>query len=62
MKCSNSPFNTRGSRVTIVVQVGAMKMYVAAVDKGSRVAIVVQVRAMKIYVAAVDTLGKMEIQ
>jgi hypothetical protein len=31
MKCSNSAFNAQGSRVTIVVvQVGAVKTYVAA--------------------------------
>ncbi len=33
MKCWNSAFNAQGSRVTIVVvQVGAMKIYVAAVE------------------------------
>jgi hypothetical protein len=30
MKCRNSPFNAQGSRV--IVQVGAVKMYVAAVE------------------------------
>jgi hypothetical protein len=33
MKCRNSAFNALGSRVIIiVVQVGAMKIYVAAVE------------------------------
>jgi hypothetical protein len=33
MKCSNSAFNAQGSRVIIVVvQVGAVKIYVAAVE------------------------------
>jgi len=33
MKCWNSPFNAQGSRVIIViVQVGAVKIYVAAVE------------------------------
>jgi hypothetical protein len=33
MKCWNSAFNAQGSRVTIVaVQVGAVKIYVAAVE------------------------------
>jgi hypothetical protein len=33
MKCGNSAFNAQGSRVIIVVlEVGAVKIYVAAVD------------------------------
>jgi hypothetical protein len=33
MKCCNSAFNAQGSRVTIVVvQVGAVKIYAAAVE------------------------------
>jgi hypothetical protein len=36
MKCSNSAFNAQGSRLIImIVQVGgAVKIYVAAVEKG----------------------------
>jgi hypothetical protein len=37
MKCWNSAFNAQGSRVIIVVvQVGAVKKYVAAVKAGKR--------------------------
>jgi hypothetical protein len=33
MKCGNSAFNAQGSRLTIVVvQLGAVKIYVAAVE------------------------------
>jgi hypothetical protein len=33
MKCRNSAFNAQGSRViTVIVQVGAVKIYVAAVE------------------------------
>jgi hypothetical protein len=33
MKCWNSAFNAQGSRViTVIVQVGAVKIYVAAVE------------------------------
>jgi len=37
MKCSNSAFNAQSSRVIlIVVQVGAVKMYVAASSAGAK--------------------------
>ncbi len=59
MKCWNSAFNAQGSRVIIVVvQVGAVKIYVA---EGSRVIIVVvHVGAVKIYVAEVQAPRKKE--
>jgi hypothetical protein len=37
MKCWNSAFNAQGSRVIIVVvQVGAVKIYVSAVSEGAQ--------------------------
>jgi hypothetical protein len=37
MKCWNSAFNAQVSRVIIIiVQIGAVKIYVAAVKKGKR--------------------------
>ncbi len=63
MKCRNSAFNAHGSRkITLPVQVGTVKIYVAAETRGEfsafnaqgsrRITLPVHVGTVKIYVAA----------